>query len=127
MLPIHQSAKQNFETKANELLKLLKIIPESTNYNANFFPEIYVSATITPADIRGEISEEEKDYRGKTIERFFRCQNKQIGLIEPDHEKLVELAKSIQRSPSVKEKLSQKFLEDTIFIWLKKSIELKIN
>ena len=50
---------------------------------------------------------------------MFPFQGKQVGLQQSDYAKLIELARAIQRLPGVRDLLSQRFIEETLFEWLR--------
>lgn len=81
-LNIHTSAADNFNNKAGELVKLVIEFPFESNQSVDFPSELHVAATLTEADIIGEIDVATTDYRGKTISRFFFINSKKFGLNE---------------------------------------------
>lgn len=119
MLEIHPSARKSFDTRAEALLALLKEAPRETREPGGNPSEIHVSHTITNDEIIGEVEESTSDYKGRTAERFFRHNGIRFGLKAPDYNSLRTLTESIQRLPAVREKVSQEFVEETLFSWLK--------
>jgi hypothetical protein len=121
MLDIHPSAVKNFNDKASALVGLLKLrvepLPhqEASRINPT---EIPISAHITEADIVDEVLYFTADYHGRPIERMFPFQGKQVGLQQTDYAQLIELAKAIQRLPEIREQLSLRFIEETLFQWV---------
>jgi hypothetical protein len=121
MLDIHPSAVQNFNDKASALVGLLKIrlepfpSQESSQLNPTGIP---IGAHITEAEIIGDVIYSTTDYHGRPIERMFPFQGRQVGLQQPDYAQLIELAKAIQRLPGVREQLSLRFIEETLFQWV---------
>lgn len=121
MLDLHPSAVQNFNTKASALVELLKLrvepFPnqEASQINPTGIP---IGAHITEADIIGDAIYSTTDYHGRPIERMFPFQGKQVGLQQADYAQLIELAKAIQRLPRVREQLSLRFIEETLFQWV---------
>jgi hypothetical protein len=77
------------------------------------------AAIITESDINGEVAFSTTDYHGRPIERMFPFQGMQAGLQQSDYAKLIELARAIQRLPGVRDFLSQRFIEETLFEWLR--------
>lgn len=119
MLDIHPSAQENINSKAGGLLSLLKIIPREPSLASSVVSEIPVKATITENEIIGEIQETSSDHTGRTTERYFQHNGGRVGLVSSDYQKLIALAESIQRFPSVRDRLSQDFIEEALFCWLK--------
>jgi hypothetical protein len=121
MLDIHASAIQNFNTKALALVGLLKLhiepFPnqEASQINPTGIP---IGAHITETDIIGDVDFSTTDYHGRPIERMFPFQGKQVGLQQADYAQLIELAKAIHRLPPVREQLSLRFIEETLFHWV---------
>lgn len=119
MLDIHPSAQENINSKAGMLLSLLKIIQREPSLASSAVSEIPVTATITENEIIGEIQESSSDHAGRTTERYFQHNGNRVGLVSSDYQKLIALAESIQRIPSVRDRLSQDFIEEALFSWLK--------
>ncbi len=120
MVEIHPSAEDNFNSKANALIERIEKVPRENQPAPRFESEIHVGAAITDKDIIGEPQEASSDYRGNTVGRFFISEGERYGLINSGHLTLVELAEQIQRLPAFRNKLSQNFIEGSIFSWLKK-------
>lgn len=120
MIDIHPSSLENFNKKANNLITT----PEEIELNIRdhrFKSDLYISATVTDEDIIGEIQESTTDPKGRTIERFFFHNGKKYRVSKDNYADFIALAESIQRLSGVREKLSFKFVEDTLFDWVKNS------
>lgn len=128
MLDFHPSARDNFNAKAEELLKLLREIPRQLSAYASSFPSEVHKVELPKNSIVGEIKEKLVDNQGRTIGIFFRMNGIMIGLEKAEYANLSTLAESIQRLPQIREKLSQEFIEEALFSWLKeKYITKEIN
>jgi hypothetical protein len=127
MFEIHPSAKNNFDSKAELLMDLLTEVPREPERERIFNSEVHPAATITDNEIIGPIKEAISDYKGNTIGRFFSFEKKRYGLVDSAHEELVKLAEAIQRLPTFREKLSQKFVEESMFSWIEKNFSKKIT
>jgi hypothetical protein len=119
MVQIHPSAQESFNNKADALVSLLKVVARPSSNASTITSEIPVAATITLKDIIGDIQESTSDYRGRIIEKFFSYNNTRVGLVASDYKELILLAESIQRIPNVRDKLSQDFIENVLFTWVK--------
>jgi hypothetical protein len=119
MLGIHPAAEANINTKATAIVTLLKEAPRMASGQGSSNSEIPVAATITEKDIIGEIGEASSDWSGRTTESFFMHQGKRIGLTAADYELLIALSESVQRLPAIRDRLSQRFIEESLFAWIK--------
>jgi hypothetical protein len=121
MLDLHPSAVQNFNAKASALVRLLRcrieLSPsqEATQSNPTCIP---IGTHITEADTIGDAIYCTTDYHGRPIERMFLFQGKQVGLQEASYAELTKLASAIQGLPRVREQLSLRFIEETLFQWV---------
>lgn len=119
MFEVHPSARENFDSKAGLLIRLIEKVPRTESQESRFESDVLVAGKITGNEIIGELKEAVSDYRGKSVGRFFIFENQRYGLIDANHEELVNLAEAIQRLAAFREKLSQDFVEECIFSWLK--------
>lgn len=119
MFEIHPSAEENFNAKIRSLLDKIEVVSPSKQNPAKFKTEVQVAATLTEQDIIGDIEESISDYRGKIIGRFFMHEGLRYALENDAHKLLVDFSESIQRLPAFRDKLSQNFIENTAFAWLK--------
>ena len=121
MFEINPSAEENFNSKVTSLIKKIEEAPREGQISPRFETDVHVGATITERDIIGEVQEKVSDYRGNTVGRFFKFKGMRYALKNENHKFLVDLAEKIQRLPAFKDRLSQKFIEEAIFEWLKNS------
>ena len=121
MFEIHPSAEKNFNSKVMSLIETIDEIPREEQSTQKFETQFHIGAHITGEDIIGEPREAATDYRGNTVGRFFICEGKRYGIENHSHIALVEIAETIQRLPAFRDRLSQKFIEEKIFDWLKNS------
>lgn len=121
MFAIHPSAEESFNSKVNSLVNKVKKVSRESQSEPEFESEIHISATISSQDIIGDINESITDYRGKKVGRLFMFEGERYGLLEADHVALVDVAEKIQRQPAFRERLSQGFVEESIFSWIKKT------
>lgn len=127
MFEIHPSARDNFDSKAESIMGLLAEVPREPEPTKRYNSDVHVAATITDDDIIGSLKEAVSDYRGNTVGRFFSLENKRYGLVDSAHEELVKLAEAIQRLPTFREKLSQNFIEESVFSWLERRFSGNCN
>lgn len=119
MFEIHPDAKNNFDAKAASLADELREVSRAEKPPEEFASEVHVAATLTDKDIVGEIQESCSDYRGQTVDRFFTHEGKKFGLGEDGYLKLSKLAEAIQRVTAFRSSLSQAFIENSLFSWLR--------
>jgi hypothetical protein len=123
MFNIHSSAKENFDNKAMSFLTSVKKLPRVIERSPDISSDMHVSASITEMEIIGELKELICDYRGKTIGRIFIFDNERYGLEGADYQELNKLAESVQRISIFRDKLSQKYIEETLFSWVENSFK----
>ena len=121
MFEIHPSAEETFNSKVCSLIDKIEITPRQWEGVPKFETEVHVGTTITDNDIIGDLLEKTSDYRGNTVARFFINEGVRYGLENESHKSLVDLAEKIQRLPAFRDRLSQDFVEESIFNWLKNS------
>ncbi|MES2917995.1 MAG: hypothetical protein V4729_05180 [Pseudomonadota bacterium] len=118
MIDIHPSAIENFNRKAELLIPLLKVMPRQAMEGRPLSNDMPIGVTITDKEIIGEIKESIGDHKGRTNGRFFSDNGARLGMIGDDYKQLMLLAESIQRQPSIRDKLSQEFIEEALFSWI---------
>jgi len=123
MFDIHPSAKENFNKKASAFTSLIKKSPQIRRNTVTANSDIHVAANITDKDIIGDLKESISDYRGNIVGRIFYLNNERYALDGENYQGLLKLAESIQRINVFREKLSQGFIEEQIFIWLEQKFE----
>lgn len=123
MFDIHPSAKENFNNKANAFTSLIKKYPTIRENIVTAPCDIHVAASITDKDIIGDLKESISDYRGNTVGRVFYLDNEKYVLDGDNYQGLIKLAESIQRINVFREKLSQGFIEEQLFIWLEQKFK----
>jgi hypothetical protein len=117
-LQLHPSAKDNFDAKAEQLVSLVSEKPELPRADPAFQSDLLPSATITEADVIGEITESDADYRGRDVAKYFRHDGKRFGLDKADFQALADLAEAIQSLPALRSILSGTFVEQQLFGWI---------
>ena len=123
MFQINQTARENFDQKALAVLKSIKTLPSMENTPSRFPSEIHVTANIDEADVIGEITQFAVDAKGRICERFFIHNEIKIGLIISDYANFKIVAENVQRLKGIRDQLSVKFVEDTLFSWLKEAYQ----
>jgi len=81
-IDIHPSAADNFNTKADALIKHIGEFQHAVGTNEGFLSEVHMARSLTDKDIVGGIDFTTSDYKGNTIERFFHFNEKTFGLTE---------------------------------------------
>ena len=122
-IEIHPSASDNFNKKADELLRLVKEFPIEPPKRASFPSDLHVAGSITEKDIIGDVDLTLSDYRGDTVARFFHFNRKRFGLDESDYKRLKEIAEGLHSLPAIRRALSCSFVEKTLFSWIRKKYE----
>jgi len=127
---IHADAARSFNEIADELVK--KLSDErgwEVTYKNAFVPDVSISKTITDSDITGKIEFGKVDWLGNETDRYFVCNNRQIGLHGEDYSQFDKLSISVYKIKSIHNKISLSFIKDTIFEWLEKTYtkEIKMN
>lgn len=118
-IEIHPSAQENYNQKVSSLVGSIVKAPREDKECDGFNSDIHVAVSIGDGDIIGEIQEELVDCKGVTVGRFFMCNGDRYGIIEEAYARLSKVAESIQGANAFGEKVSRKYVEDKIFIWLK--------
>src|SRR4051812_41277716 len=96
-LQLHPNAVKNFNEKANALL--LELGPKAPRTsNKSFKPERFISHTITPEKVVGEIRSGLTDDDDNRIAVFFHQDGKLIGLSGEGYKKLASLSEAVQKT-----------------------------
>lgn len=121
MLELHVKTKENYDSKGELLfLSLTEITNIKKQQVKSYTPDVNVAANVTPKDIiDGDIDSRQIDEYGIAVSRWFAYQNSQISLDIEKYKILRELAEKIQKNKEISERVSTKFIENTIFEWLK--------
>lgn len=119
-LELHPNAAQNFNDKAEALLLELTVKPKiQASSSQTFKPDIFIAHHLTEKDIIGEIRVGMVNGLGNEVGKFFNAGNVLMGLKEDDFLKLKRLAEDMQRTKTLRERVSIKLLIDSIFDWVK--------
>jgi hypothetical protein len=116
---IHPSAEDNYNKKVAALLGVIAKMQQDDNGHARFQSDVHVALSIMENDIIGEIQEGLVDYKGTTVGRYFFHHGDRYGVINEGYEQLSRIAETIQKLNAFSEKVSQKYIEEKIFTWLK--------
>ena len=120
IINIHQSAVDNYNMKADELLEFIIECPPDRKSQEEFSSHIHIAGSFTDKDIIGDIEVLSSDYRGNTIARSFHFNGKNYGLNEESYEKLKYIAERLHLLPGIRNTLSYSFVEKSLFSWLSK-------
>lgn len=120
-LELHPDAVRNFNDKAKALLLELSIAPKTQEKisAATFKPDIYIAKHLTEKDIIGEIRVGMVDGFGNEVGKFFAAGNVLMGLKDDGFLKLKRLSEDMHRIKALSDRVSVKFITDTIFEWMK--------
>lgn len=120
MFDIHPDAQNNFNEKAQALIRCINDIPiPQTLRNKSFDPDIYVKMHLTDKDIIGEISMGAVDFLGEQVAFYFMDGQKQVGIEGNNYRSLRKLAESVFKIEDVRKAISLKTIEKMICDWLK--------
>src|SRR5207244_3286204 len=114
-------AAENFARKAEELLQKVVFDPHTR-------PEHIQKSGFRPDIVRHEIPQEDvisltrDSYVGgplqEEVAKIFSLKDSVLGLFGEDYKSLVRLAESMQKTTTLREKVSVRFLIDSIFNWI---------
>lgn len=120
---IHPSAENNFNQKAQELVKLIKKFPTASKETDTFQSDRHIAATLTEKDIIGEPDTTSADYLGRTIERFFYVNREKFGFDKASYKSVIKIAESLKSLPAFRCKVSQSFIEKTLCDWARSALQ----
>lgn len=127
-LDLHPEAAKNFDQRANELLSHVAPVPHRQGGGPPFRPEVFSAATITEKDIVGGLQTfASMDYQGMVVEMHFARENQLIGLTGERFKDLLTVAESLQRTGSLRDRVSQEFVLKNSFQWLRERYERTTN
>jgi len=119
-LELHPEASQNYNDKAQEVLKKLQQAPkEYENRGGKPNPNVHAVHTFTAKNIIGEMGFGWTDFTGNVTAKAFSEQGQLIGLFGPDYIELARLAEGMQKSIRPRAVISVRRLSNSIFEWLK--------
>jgi hypothetical protein len=114
----HPDAVTAFTAQSSELVRAVQTrLPQRTPGTKRFDPQVHVSAHFKENDILGPIETSQTDRDGKTASRFMGVGGTLFGLDEQGCSKLRKLAEAIQKAPAFRDRVSVRFLENTLFRW----------
>jgi hypothetical protein len=120
MFDIHPDAQNNFNEKAQALIRCIKDVPTAQPLrNKSFDPDIYVKMHLTDKDIIGEISMGAVDFLGEQVAFYFMDGQKQVGIEGDNYRSLRKLAESVFKIEDIKKAISLRTIEKMICDWLK--------
>ena len=117
-IEIHPSAENNFNLKANELVRLVIEHPSVPIGNQGFKSDVPVVKTITDKDIIGSPDLSITNNLGQTVNRYFHINQKRFGLSEQNYAKVVDISENIQSLTALRSKVSSQFIENVLFTWI---------
>ena len=128
MTSFHPGALSSFSTVANELLKEIQIYPTSTSapdFVKRF--DIQPAHVIRPEDIIGpvEFTPKEIDSNGNETGRFWDSDGQLAGWKGEAFLKMKRLAEKIANSKELRGLVSDSFVLDQVFRWLRETLERK--
>ena len=121
-LQLHDEAAKNFNRKAEELFQKIVFDPHTkqpkTSQESGFQPDT-VKHEIPAEDL---LSLTRNSYVAgplqKEVAKTFPLNNSVLGLFGEDYKGLVRLAESVQKITTLRDKVSVRFLIDSIFNWI---------
>ena len=118
MFEIHSSARENFDLKAAELVDAVCKLDRS-DAESGFESGIFVAVSLDDTNIIGEPTETSVDFLGRTTGRYFLSEGVRYGIESPYYDHLSTLSESIQRLTELRDRLSQDYIEEELFEWVK--------
>jgi len=115
---IHEGARPGIESRARELLCLIREDPApATTSKPAFNSERHVAGTFTDADMLNGLRMWQTDIAGRKTAAVFWCDDKGFGLFDADYKELRGLVELITKSPWIRTRASTDFLENVVFDW----------
>jgi hypothetical protein len=120
-LELHPDAVRNFDDKAKALLLELSTAPKTQENISEpaFKPDVFIAKHLSEKDIIGEIRLDKVDGFGNEVGKYFDAGDVLVGLKEDSFLKLRRLSEDMQRTKALSDRVSVKFITDTIFEWMK--------
>jgi len=124
-MQIHDSARTNFDKRADELRgKLQPLEPEAhVSGRRGFSADVEIAGEITEADIIGEIHMSTVDARGEVIERVVAVDGRRFKLAGDDYAALRRLSESIASALGRDVWISADTVENAVLEWMTKGTE----
>lgn len=123
---IHEDARESFNTRARELLKLAatssRLRRRGVRREAEFSPDYHVAGRIDRGDVLGEPKAVTVDAAGRAVSRSIMIRGEQRELDEDRYRELSALVSSIRRAISRDALVSEELIEDGIVDWMQFSL-----
>ena len=126
MIEFHPNAKAAFATAAEDLLRSVKAYPETEQHVGKKF-NIHPKVVVPEGEIIGtpQITERSVDRTGTEVGRFWSGSNGRFGWAGDDYQQLKRFAERIARSTDLDGLVSEEFILDQAFAWLRETMEHK--
>jgi hypothetical protein len=119
-LEIHPQARQNYNSKAEELVTRLRSAPDRLKQQGGQpNPNIHSVHTFTPENITGEVGHSWTDFTGNVVAQAFSEGGQIIGLFDEDYVELKRITEGMQKSIIPRNVVSLQQLSDLLFAWVK--------
>lgn len=117
-LEIHAEAQSNFDEKATRLsTKLERVIPP---VQPEIDPNLHIDVTLKASDLIGSMKHGHRDFLGREDALYFEQGREWIGLSGEAYRDFAELAEAIQKTKSLRDKVSQALIRKLLFEWLER-------
>jgi len=116
-LTLHPEAAANFNKKAEEILLMVVVAPQS-NKERPFPSQLFIEHSIVAEEVVGGMRHAEVDFKGDEVSRYFDADGRRIGLIKENYASFETLCRSILKSPDLINAISLRSVKDTAFEWV---------
>ena len=125
-IEFHPGAAARFSELAKELLTSVRSfgpVPQPRSSASQLHPVHHIRAE----DIIGELKVRRSSFNllGVEVGRYWESNGLCVGWEGPEFEKLKELARRIMNADAVRGRVSEKFIVDELFAWLRETLERK--
>lgn len=119
-LELHPEAKENFNTKIEDIKLKLQFKEPAGLKNKVPNPDTHVVHTFDETNIIGDIKLFWRDDTGRVAARAFGENGRLLGLFDEDYKDLTRIAEGIQKAVSPKNVIGTEGVSELIFEWIKK-------
>lgn len=120
----HPDAEKRFNDIADKLRERVRVVRKTpTGHQTSYVP--YPAAKVAPSDVVGQITVTERivDGLGNEVGRLWTLRGETVGLLNDAYEDVKKLAKKLQKTSSLQNRVGIDFLVDEILCWLQRALE----